>query len=278
MAFYQSSSHAIAGIDELTRQGTPRFAVGRAHPQRLAINTDIILRHSRGNKSLFKSLPHRAAAVSQDCGQRRPKNLAFSRSSISPMNSTPGPSMSGGIHPLGRPASKKRQGKKSRSVVQRRCGARCGDLAAGLGLKMSNKSGCRGRFAANPGCVGVDLEDRPPIMMEAIGQGYSPSQRSGQFSQVFGAMSFSTIAGMPMSATTISPQSPRPGNSRWSAGAAAPKLFRRRHQDRCERLPRRWASDVASVALSASPIWAGVNRATLSFWQARSVFTSRSRN
>ena len=33
------------------------------------------------------------------------------------------------------PASKKRQGTKSRLVVQRRCGVRYGDFAAGLGFR-----------------------------------------------------------------------------------------------------------------------------------------------
>ena len=42
---------------------------------------------------------------------------------------------------LGRPASEKRQGRKSRSVVQRRCSVRYGDLAVGLGLKRWNRSG-----------------------------------------------------------------------------------------------------------------------------------------
>ena len=57
-----------------------------------------------------------------------------------------------GINPHARaPASEKRQGRKSRSVVQRRCGVRYGDLAAGLGLKRLGRSGCRGGLAANPG-------------------------------------------------------------------------------------------------------------------------------
>jgi len=55
------------------------------------------------------------------------------------------------IDALGRPASEKRQGRKSRSVVQRRCGVRYGDLAAGLGLKRSNRSGCGGWFGADRG-------------------------------------------------------------------------------------------------------------------------------
>ena len=57
----------------------------------------------------------------------------------------------GAIDALGRPASEKRQGRKSRSVVQRRCGVRYGDLAVGLGLKRSNRSGCRGWFGADRG-------------------------------------------------------------------------------------------------------------------------------
>jgi len=57
----------------------------------------------------------------------------------------------GSIHTRGRPASEKRQGRKSRSVVQRLCGVRYGDLAAGLGVKRLDRSGCGGRFAANPG-------------------------------------------------------------------------------------------------------------------------------
>jgi hypothetical protein len=57
----------------------------------------------------------------------------------------------GAIDALGRPASEKRQGRKSRSVVQRRCGVRYGDLAAGLGLKRSNRSGCGGWFGADRG-------------------------------------------------------------------------------------------------------------------------------
>ena len=57
----------------------------------------------------------------------------------------------GSIDTRGRPASEKRQGRKSRLVVQRRCGVRYGDLAAGLGLKGLGRSGCRGRLAANPG-------------------------------------------------------------------------------------------------------------------------------
>ena len=57
----------------------------------------------------------------------------------------------GSIHTRGRPASEKRQGRKSRSVVQRRCDVRYGDLAAGLELMRLDRSGCRGRFAVNRG-------------------------------------------------------------------------------------------------------------------------------
>jgi len=52
---------------------------------------------------------------------------------------------------LGRPASEKRQGRKSRSVVQRRCGVRYGDLAAGLGLMRLDRSRYGCRFAVNRG-------------------------------------------------------------------------------------------------------------------------------
>ena len=51
----------------------------------------------------------------------------------------------------GLPASEKRQGRKSRSVVQRRCGVRYGDLAAGLELMRLDRSRCSGRFAVNRG-------------------------------------------------------------------------------------------------------------------------------
>src|SRR5208282_1685234 len=57
----------------------------------------------------------------------------------------------GAIDALGRPASEKRQGRKSRSVVQRRCGVRYGDLAAGLELMRLDRSRCGGRFTVNRG-------------------------------------------------------------------------------------------------------------------------------
>lgn len=57
----------------------------------------------------------------------------------------------GSIHTRGRPASEKRQGRKSRSVVQRRCGVRYGDLAAGLELMRLDRSRCGGWFAVNRG-------------------------------------------------------------------------------------------------------------------------------
>jgi hypothetical protein len=52
---------------------------------------------------------------------------------------------------LWRPASEKRQGTKSRSVVHRWYGVRYGDLAAALGLNRLDRSGCRGLFASNQG-------------------------------------------------------------------------------------------------------------------------------
>src|ERR1039458_2545568 len=57
----------------------------------------------------------------------------------------------GAIDALERPASEKRQGRKSRSVVQRRCGVRYGDLAAGLELMRLDGSRCGGWFAVNRG-------------------------------------------------------------------------------------------------------------------------------
>ena len=57
----------------------------------------------------------------------------------------------GSIHTRGRPASEKRQGRKSRSVVQRRCGVGYGDLATGLELMGLDRSRCGGRFAVNRG-------------------------------------------------------------------------------------------------------------------------------
>src|ERR1700722_4605580 len=51
-------------------------------------------------------------------------------------------------HALGRPASEKRQGTKSREVEHRRCGGHYGDLAAGSGFGRLERSGCGDRFAA----------------------------------------------------------------------------------------------------------------------------------
>src|ERR1700686_5098377 len=47
------------------------------------------------------------------------------------------------IRALWRPASEKRHGRKSRSVVQRRCGVRYGELAARPSVRSLNWSGCR---------------------------------------------------------------------------------------------------------------------------------------
>jgi hypothetical protein len=55
------------------------------------------------------------------------------------------------IRALWQPASEKRQGRKSRSVVQRRCGVRYGDLAARPGVRSLDWSGCRDGFAAQHG-------------------------------------------------------------------------------------------------------------------------------
>ena len=57
------------------------------------------------------------------------------------------------IHARRQPASEKRQGTKSRSVVQRRCGVRYGDFAAGLGLKRLDRSGLPDGFAPSRGCA-----------------------------------------------------------------------------------------------------------------------------
>jgi hypothetical protein len=54
------------------------------------------------------------------------------------------------IHALRRPASEKRQGRKSREVAHWRCRGCYGDLAAGFGLMRLDKIGCRDRFSAEP--------------------------------------------------------------------------------------------------------------------------------
>ena len=53
------------------------------------------------------------------------------------------------LHPLMRPASKKRQGRKSRSVVHRRCRRRYGDLATGHGLMRLGDGDRCDRFAVS---------------------------------------------------------------------------------------------------------------------------------
>jgi hypothetical protein len=57
----------------------------------------------------------------------------------------------GAIDVFGRPASEKRQGTKSRSVLRRRFGGLYGDLARRRGVPSLDRSGCRDRFAAVPG-------------------------------------------------------------------------------------------------------------------------------
>ena len=54
------------------------------------------------------------------------------------------------IHALRRPASEKRQGRKSREVGHWRCRGCYGDLAAGFGLMRLDRIGCRDRFSAKP--------------------------------------------------------------------------------------------------------------------------------
>jgi len=46
------------------------------------------------------------------------------------------------LHALWRPAAEKRQGTKSRAMVQRRCRRRYGDLATGYGLRRLERSAC----------------------------------------------------------------------------------------------------------------------------------------
>ena len=55
------------------------------------------------------------------------------------------------IRALWQPASEKRQGRKSRSAVQRRCGVRYGELAARAGVRSLDWSGCGNGFAAKHG-------------------------------------------------------------------------------------------------------------------------------
>ena len=49
----------------------------------------------------------------------------------------------------------------------------------------------------------------------SLGRGKAGSHRSGSFSKVSGASRSSTVAGVPMSATTTSPHRERPGKSTW---------------------------------------------------------------
>jgi hypothetical protein len=52
------------------------------------------------------------------------------------------------LHALWRPAAEKRQGTKSRAMVQRRCRRRYGDLATGYGLRRLERSACDDRLSA----------------------------------------------------------------------------------------------------------------------------------
>ena len=52
------------------------------------------------------------------------------------------------LHALWRPAAEKRQGTKSRAMVQRRCRRRYGDLATGYGLRRLERSACNDRLSA----------------------------------------------------------------------------------------------------------------------------------
>ena len=57
------------------------------------------------------------------------------------------------IHALGRPASEKRQGRKSRWVGQRRCRGIYGGLAVGCGAGRYDRSGRTGRIGSKVGCA-----------------------------------------------------------------------------------------------------------------------------
>ena len=57
------------------------------------------------------------------------------------------------IQTLWRPASEKRQGRKSRSVEQRRYGGRYGDLAAACWLRSFDEIGRFARFSLKHGCA-----------------------------------------------------------------------------------------------------------------------------
>jgi hypothetical protein len=57
------------------------------------------------------------------------------------------------IHALGRPASERRQGRKSRWVKHKRCSGLYGGLAAGWGARRFDRSGRAGRFGSKVGCA-----------------------------------------------------------------------------------------------------------------------------
>jgi hypothetical protein len=57
------------------------------------------------------------------------------------------------IHALGRPASEKRQGTKSRWAGHRQCSGLYGELASGCGAGRFDRSGRAGPFGSNVGCA-----------------------------------------------------------------------------------------------------------------------------
>jgi len=66
----------------------------------------------------------------------------------------------GSIHARWRPASEKRQGRKSRSVVRRRCGGRYGDFVAACWLRRLELGGRAARFTWKRGFArGVERVD-----------------------------------------------------------------------------------------------------------------------
>ena len=65
--------------------------------------------------------------------------------------------------------------------------------------------------------AGEDERRAARIFVRCVGRGAAARrrQRTGELTKAFGAMRASTLAGMPMSARRIVPQSDRPGSSRW---------------------------------------------------------------
>ena len=81
------------------------------------------------------------------------------------------------IHALGRPASEKRQGTKSREVGHRRCDGLYGDLAAASGLRKLEGSGRGNCFGSRDECAGRG-ERAGRMLREKIG-GASAGQSNG---------------------------------------------------------------------------------------------------